>query len=347
MLCSGLPRGRLLAPLNTAAERDTSALQQAVQAPSRRLRTRAARAELQSGGGGEKSTGSPPTGSEAVPAERQPLTLSDLQTALLPLSEGLNTLSAEFAAQRSGLAAQRSDLAALRSETSAEFAALRSDLAEQRSDLAEQRSETSAEFAALRSETSAEFAALRNDLAEQRSETSAEFAALRSDLAEQRSDLAEQRSDLAALRRVTSATSENVAALVELAAGVAAEWSEWTRGRVSSLGELCALLLAHEKDENESSAVVVPLFCASLAPEVRAPLPGVRGVPSRDACPSPPLAGVVLSAPRDGQAARVVSSAAAVWHGGGAALRFHTPPAAAAVRRRAGLVEPAAAGTAV
>ena len=305
MLCSGLPRGRLLAPLNTAAERDTSALQQAVKAPSRRLRTRAARAELQSGGGGEKSAGSPPTASETVPAERQPLTLSDLQTALLPLSEGLNTLSAEFAAQRS-------DLAALRSETSAEFAAL--------------RSETSAEFAALRSETSAEFAALR-------SETSAEFAALRSDLAEQ--------------RKVTSATSENVAALVELAAGVAAEWSEWSRGRVSSLGELCALLLAHEKDENESSAVVMPLFCASLAPEVRAPLPGVRGVPSRDACPSPPLAGVVLSAPRDGQAARVVSSAAAVWHGGGAALRFHTPPAAAAVRRRAGLVEPAAAGTAV
>ena len=283
MLCSGLPRGRLLAPLNTAAERDTSALQQAVKAPSRRLRTRAARAELQSGGGGEKSAGSPPTASETVPAERQPLTLSDLQTALLPLSEGLNTLSAEFAAQRS-------DLAALRSETSAEFAALRS-------------------------------------------ETSAEFAALRSDLAEQ--------------RKVTSATSENVAALVELAAGVAAEWSEWSRGRVSSLGELCALLLAHEKDENESSAVVMPLFCASLAPEVRAPLPGVRGVPSRDACPSPPLAGVVLSAPRDGQAARVVSSAAAVWHGGGAALRFHTPPAAAAVRRRAGLVEPAAAGTAV
>jgi len=101
---------------------------------------------------------------------------------LSALQTALQPLSKGLSALGAEFAAQRSDLAALRSETGAEFAALRSELAEQRSD-------TSAEFASLRSETSSEFAALR-------SETSAEFAAL---------------------RRVTGATSDSVAALVELA----------------------------------------------------------------------------------------------------------------------------------
>ena len=80
------------------------------------------------------------------------------------------------------------------------LSALGAEFAAQRSDLAALRSETGAEFAALRSDTSAEFASLR-------SETSSEFAALRS----------ETSAEFAALRRVTGATSDSVAALVELA----------------------------------------------------------------------------------------------------------------------------------
>ena len=89
--------------------------------------------------------------------------------------------------------------------------------------------------------------------------------------------LDELRCEFAAQRSVTGATSENVAALVELAAGAAVASSEWSRAHVNSLSELCGALLACEEGGDESRAVV-RLLCASLAPDVRAPLPGAQGV---------------------------------------------------------------------
>ena len=99
MLCSGAPCTRLrAAPCKSAAQRDTAASCPAATAPSRRMRARHARVEMQSGGGGGEASA--------------PLTLADLKTALRPISESLDEL-------RSVTSATSENVAALRSLTSA------------------------------------------------------------------------------------------------------------------------------------------------------------------------------------------------------------------------------------
>ena len=183
-------------------------------------------------------------------ASAPPLTLAGLETVLRPFSKGLDELRSMASATNKNVAELRS----MASVTNKNVAELRS-----------MASATNESVAALRSMASA----TNENVAELRSMASA------------------TNENVAELRSMASATNENVAALVEVAAGAAVA-SEWSRARVNSLSELCTLLLAHEEDGDESRAVV-RLLCASLAPDVRAPLPAVRGVPSRDAyAVSPP-----------------------------------------------------------